>query len=144
MMMLITEAHDYKAFDKLSNHQSPNIIILFCTTAVEKSIYNRRWYKFTETPIILLTRVGRQDQSNGNLRQSGPFEMAPTPMFCVAVAVQFIALVSTATALWPQPRVFKHGNSTVWISPTIQLSVLNRTSSLWPLAEVGRGVQHLL
>jgi hypothetical protein len=67
--------------------------------------------------------------------------MACYPMLWITYLVLFS---TSATALWPQPRTVQYGDSTVWVSPSIQLSVVNRSSLLWPVWEALNGIQQLL
>ncbi|PGH06918.1 hypothetical protein AJ79_06391 [Helicocarpus griseus UAMH5409] len=39
-------------------------------------------------------------------------------------AVAFLGFASLSLAVWPQPRDFKHGNTTVWLSPTAEFSYM--------------------
>ncbi|KAF2812134.1 chitobiase [Mytilinidion resinicola] len=61
----------------------------------------------------------------------------------ICIAHLFLFVLSVA-ALWPQPRVLVHGASTVWISPSLQLSFVNRTSASSSLWATGNGIQQLL
>ena len=61
-----------------------------------------------------------------------------------AYVVLWSLFAFSITALWPQPRVFFHGSSTVWVSPALRLSFVNRTSELSSAWGIGDGIQQLL
>ncbi|KAL9595169.1 MAG: hypothetical protein Q9179_005092 [Wetmoreana sp. 5 TL-2023] len=56
----------------------------------------------------------------------------------------YCTLVSSSFALWPQPKHFEHGSSTVWLSADVQLVHSSRTASNQPLGWLWTTVQQLI
>ncbi|KAI4267299.1 MAG: hypothetical protein L6R38_008312 [Xanthoria sp. 2 TBL-2021] len=54
------------------------------------------------------------------------------------------ALLSSSFALWPQPKHFEHGSSTLWLSANVQLVHSSRTASTQPLGWLWNTVQQLI
>ncbi|KAI4226832.1 MAG: hypothetical protein L6R36_002877 [Xanthoria steineri] len=54
------------------------------------------------------------------------------------------ALISSSFALWPQPKHFEHGSSTLWLSANVQLVHTSHTASTQPLGWLWTTVQQVI
>ncbi|KAL8673001.1 MAG: hypothetical protein Q9168_002562 [Polycauliona sp. 1 TL-2023] len=58
--------------------------------------------------------------------------------------VWYCTLFSSSFALWPQPRHFQHGSSTLWLSADVELVHSSRSASTQPLGWLWTSVQQLI
>ena len=48
--------------------------------------------------------------------------------------LQILLYAGNVGALWPLPKELSHGTSTVWLSPAVELSVVDRRTAAGPFA----------
>ena len=54
------------------------------------------------------------------------------------------ALITSSLALWPQPKHFEHGSSTLWLSANVQLVHSSHSASTQPLGWLWTTVQQVI
>lgn len=57
--------------------------------------------------------------------------------------LSYYALVTSTLALWPQPKHFEHGSSTLWLSSNVQLVHTSPITSPQPFEWLWNTVQKL-